>query len=181
MWNSISLSTWRDRFFDRSPREQFILLLGCCALISFLLFRFAYLPLHDRMENLEASVATKEKDLEELKKTIAEYKQIKKLQRNKHEKAEEIFNLFSVLEKIAAQCRLMDKLAYMKPGSLQIDSLREEKWVEVKLLGITLKEMVQYLYNLHREGRGIYIKRLAARKNGEYLDITLQPAVLVSK
>ena len=72
----------------------------------------------------------------------------------------------------------MDKIDYMKPGALQLDGLREEKWVEIKLSRITVLELTKYLYNLRSFNQGIYIKRLAARKEGEYLNLILQPATV---
>ena len=75
----------------------------------------------------------------------------------------------------------MDEIDYMKPGAAQLDTHREEKWVEVKLSDITLKQFTNYLYNLQSFGKGIYIKRLSARKDGDYLNLILQPAVIEYK
>jgi hypothetical protein len=66
----------------------------------------------------------------------------------------------------------------MKPGSLQLDGQREEKWVEIKLSRITLNELTTFLYNLQSLEKDIYIKRLSAKKEGEYLNLFLQPAII---
>ena len=133
----------------------------------------------DKINGLESSVKTKEDDLSELRTIVAHYKRLDKdSAHNKKKSQGEDFNLFSVLEKLATKSGLMDKIDYMKPGSLQLDDSREEKWVEAKMSQITLKELTSYLYNLQSFERGIYIKRLFARKEGEYLNLVLQPAVV---
>jgi hypothetical protein len=126
------------------------------------------------------SIETKEKDLIRLQTLAAQYKRmaqdLKKMSAGKKEGAP--FSLFSFLEDMATKGGLMDKIDYMRPGTLQLDSARTEKWVEIKLSDITLKELTIYLYNLQSLGENIYMKRLSARKEGDYLDLILQPAVV---
>jgi hypothetical protein len=133
----------------------------------------------DSQSRLELSIKTKENDLSELRSIVAQYKRLRKNRSGSGgEEQGKAFNLFSVLEKLATKSGLMDKIDYMKPGTLQLGNQRAEKWVEIKLSQLTLKEVTDYLYNLQSFGKGVYIKRLSARKQGRYLDLVMQPAVL---
>jgi hypothetical protein len=150
-------------------------------ILAFLLAQFVLFPMKDKLNRLETAVKTKEKDLSELKPIVSQYKSLNPSEAERAEIDRANFNLFSVLEKVATKSGLMDKLDYMKPGTLQLDSLKEEKWVEVKLSRITLKELADYLYNLQTLGKTIYIKRLSTRRDGDYLSLILQPAVVEMK
>lgn len=156
-------------------------MLGGIAVSVYLLVQLVFLPVEASVGSLNSTIKSREEDLSELKSIVAEYGRLE-AGREKGEVADiEGFNLFSTLEKIATQSGLMDKIDYMKPGSLPLDSLREERWVEVKFSRLTLREMTDYLYNLKAAAGGISVKRLSLRTDGEYLELTLQPAVIEMK
>ena len=182
MWSLRSLSALRERFDSLSIREQSVIILGLMAVLSILLVQLLYFPMSDKLSSLELSIKSKEDDLLRLKAIVVQYKSLK-ANSNGYDgkKQDDSFNLFSVLEKMATKSGLMDKIDYMRPGTIQIDGVREEKWVELKLSQITLKELTGYLYNLQSFGKGVYIKRLSARKDGDYLTLVLQPAVIEMK
>ena len=178
MWNSRFLSSWQDRYRLLKPREKAALTLGLMAVLFFLIVQFIYFPTKDRLAQLETSIRGKEKDLSELRGLIARYNGFKANRAPGGVRKIESLNLFSVLEKMATNSGLMDKIEYMRPGAMQLDSLNEERWVEVKLNGIDLKEFTDYLYNLQSFEGNIYLKRLSIRKEGELLNLILQPAVI---
>jgi type II secretory pathway component PulM len=142
---------------------------------AFLLFQVVFQPLHASRERLEASIRTQEEDLAELKRIVAEYDRLSEARAGAGATVD--FNLFSLLEELAASGGLMDRVDYMRPGSVDLDATRREDWVEIKLGDVTLKELTEFLYRIRSSGRGVYVKRLSARKEGDYLDIVLQPAV----
>jgi type II secretory pathway component PulM len=174
-----SLSGLRARYYSLSNREQWALKIGVLALLTFLVLQFLLFPLDNRVKRLESSVRTKEKDLTELRTIADKYKRLP--QPSSAGRSGEAFNLFSTLESQVAKSGLMEKIEYMRPGAMQLDNAREEKWVEVKVNRVTLKEMTSLLYNLESFGRGVFIKRLSARKDGDYLTLILQPAVVETK
>jgi hypothetical protein len=179
-WNLRSLSVLKDRYYSLNSREQWAVKLGALAVLCFFAVQFVLFPLDGRAKRLESSIRIKEKDLSELRVITAQYERLPKPGTTRV-KGEEPFNLFSTLEKQAAKSELMPKVEYMRPGGLQLDTTREEKWVEVKLNRITLKEMTAILHSLESVGRGVYIKRLSVRKEGEYLTLIFQPAVIETK
>ena len=174
-----SLSGLRARYYSLSDREQWALKIGVLALLIFLVLEFLLFPLNNRVKRLESSVRTKEKDLTELRTIADKYKRLP--QPSGTARSGEAFNLFSALESQVAKSGLMEKIEYMRPGAMQLDNAREEKWVEVKVNRVTLKEMTSLLYNLESFGRGVFIKRLSARKDGDYLTLILQPAAVETK
>lgn len=174
-----SLSGLRGRYYSLSDREQWALKIGVLALLVFLVLQFLLFPLDSRVKKLESSVRTKDKDLTELRTIADKYKRLP--QPSSTGRSGEAFNLFSTLESQAAKSGLMEKIEYMRPGAMQLDTAREEKWVEVKVNRVTLKEMTSLLYYLESFGRGVFIKRLSARKDGDYLTLIVQPAVVETR
>lgn len=177
MWISRSLSALQDKFHALSGREQIIVVGGASAVVLFLLLELVFIPTHDRLNRITGSVKSRERDLIELNTIASQYKNLESGKAESGKSTGESFSLFSVLEKFATESGLMDKIEYMRPGSMQLDPVRDEKWVEVKLGKVTLKEFTDYLGKIQSVGKGIYIKRLSARKEGEYLTLILQPAV----
>ncbi|PKN64433.1 MAG: hypothetical protein CVU57_14430 [Deltaproteobacteria bacterium HGW-Deltaproteobacteria-15] len=181
MWISRSLSALQDKFLALSNREQIIVTLGASAIALLLLLQLVFIPTHDRLNRLQRSIKTRERDLIELNSIVSQYKSLETGKVENGKPGGEPFTLFSVLERFATESGLMEKIEYMRPGSMQLDPARDEKWVEIKLGRVTLKEFTEYLGKIQSFGRGIYIKRLSARKEGEYLNLILQPGVLVAK
>lgn len=182
MLNLKSLSALQEKYNSLTFREQSIINLGLVVVLVVVLVLSLYMPMRENRAQLESSIESKERDLMELRNIVAQHKRLSAtLVGNNGKKGNGPFILFSVLEKMATKSGLMEKMDYMKPGSIQLDSFREEKQVELKMSRITLKELTSFLYNLQSFGRGIYIKRLSIRKDREYLNLIMQPAVVEMK
>jgi hypothetical protein len=169
----------RARYDSLSDREQWALKIGVLALLIVVALQFLLSPMENKVKGLENSVRTKEKDLTELRTVADKYKRLPAPSGAGRGGA--AFNLFSAIESQVTKSGLMEKIEYMRPGGMQLDTTREERWVEVKINRATLREMTSLLYNLESIGRGVFIKRLSARKEGEYLTLILQPAVVETK
>jgi len=176
MWNSSFLSGLQDKFRALGRRDRAALCIGAAVLGALVLYQFVFSPLSAACKRLEAAVHSRETELQELRQIADRYEKLTS-GRPKGGGEAETFNLFALLETLATKSNLMDRVDYMRPGSMDLDSLKKEDWVEVKLGEITLKELTDYLYRIRSSGKGVYIKRLSARKNGDYLDVVLQPAV----
>ncbi len=180
MWSSNLRSGLQGRFRSLGRRDRAALIIGVLVLGAFLLFQLVFQPLHASCERLEASVRTQEAELSELKRIVARHERLA-ANRSGNPDAAADFNLFSLLESLAAGSGLMDRVDYMRPGSMDLDAMRKEDWVEIKLGGVTVKELTELLYRIRSSGHGVYVKRLSARKAGDYLDVVLQPAVARAK
>ena len=182
MWNSKSLSVLKDKFDSLSIREQGSVIVGLLVLFALLLYLLVFSPMLKQTRSLEAAVKSRETDLVKLKALVSEHKaQKSRMMKSLRSDGGNPFDLFSFLDNTAAEGGLRDKIVNMKPGSLQLDDHRSEQWVEVKLRRITLKELTDYLHKIQSSRNGIYMKRLSARKDGEYLNLILLPAIIRNK
>lgn len=183
MWNLRLPSRLKAKYESQlNAREKTAIILGFSGLLIFLLIQLVYTPMLDRRNLLAQGNRIKEKDLMNLKTIVAQYKNLEQYREGTGRGTQtSSVNLFSILEGGATECGLKDKIDYMRPGDLQVDSRRVEKWVEMKLSRITLKDLTRYLYILQSSQQGIYIKRLSSRKEGEYLELILQPAIMETK
>ena len=69
------------------------------------------------------------------------------------------------MEKEAARCDIKGNIKYMKPSSSQGTGAYKESMVEMKLEGVTLKQLVGYLYHIESPEDAISIKRVSRKEN----------------
>ncbi len=70
------------------------------------------------------------------------------------------FTLFSFLDQTASRLNLKNNLAAMKPSKRIIDKNLVEDVVEVRLEGISLENLVSYLYEIERTGTAVVISSI---------------------
>ncbi|MGD8387652.1 MAG: type II secretion system protein GspM [Desulfobacteraceae bacterium] len=176
MWNSRFRSALQNKFQALSRRDR--IALGVCAAVVFLflLYQFAFQPLSEKREQLEAAIQEREQELAELTAIVRNYQQLT-AQSSRNGNADQNFNLFASLEKMATSSGLMEHVDSMRPGSMDLDSRTREDWVEVQLSRAPLKEITHFLYLIRTANQDVYVKRFSARKDGDLLDAVVQPAV----
>lgn len=163
-----------------AKREKYFISIAVCAIAIFLMFQFLIFPFFEEKKRIHRGIRTKAEGLEEMTRLGAEYRVHKKgfqgikqiLARRKKG-----FTLFSFLEKAAGETELKGHIKYMKPSSSQGTGPYKESMVEMKLEGITLNQLVGYLYRIESPENIISIKRIAIKENKKepgYLDAILQ-------
>jgi len=163
-----------------AKREKYLVSLAACVVVAFVLFQFLIFPFFDKRERLRKGVRVKEGELKEIVALSAKHKNYKKNFQGIQEtltKREKGFTLFSFLEKSAGGVEVKDYIKYMKPSVSQGKGPYKESMVEMKLEGITLKELVRYLYRIEVPEKAISIKRISIKENKRetgYLDAILQ-------
>jgi general secretion pathway protein M len=163
-----------------SKREKYFVSTALCAVAIFCLLHFIIIPFFEKRERLERGCRAKEKVFEEISALSAEYQAYEKRSlgiRSIIERREKGFTLFSFLEKTAGDTTVKDHIKYMKPSEPQSTGLYKETMVEIKLEGITLKQLVDYLYHVELSENAICLKRISIKENkGEtgYIDAVLQ-------
>ncbi len=161
-------------------REKYLVSLAGCAIALLILFHFIILPFFERREHLKKEVKQKGVALEEVIMMSAEYKAHKKSFQGLQKilaKREKGVTLFSFLEKAAGKAEVKGHIKYMKPSVSQGTGKYKESMVEMKLEGITLKQLVGYLYRIESPENVISIKRVSIKENKKeagYLDAVLQ-------
>ena len=166
-------------------RERVAVLFGIGCLCLFVLIRFAVFPFMDRKEKLKRNLTVNSRNLEEISLLKAEYENLI----NAGERAEKrfkqrrkSFTLLSFLVQLAGEVGIKDKMASMKPTlTQQKDSPYKISKVEMKLKGLTLEQITQYLYKIETSKNMVSIKRISLTKSDDkegILNVVLQVETL---
>ncbi len=165
-------------------REKYLVSLAGCIIALLILFHFLILPFFEKKDSLEQGSKAKEIALKEVLLMSAEYQAHKKnfqgLQKLLAKRNKGV-TLFSFLEKEADEAAVKGHIKYMKPSVSQGTGQYKESMVEIKLEGITLKQLTGYLYRIESPEDVISIKRISIKENKKesgYLDSILQVMTL---
>jgi general secretion pathway protein M len=161
-----------------NPREKRILTVGGCFVGALLVYLLVISPYLKAVELLERRIAQKAEELQEVQTLQGEYLGL----RDKVSTLETMvrstsgFSLLSFLENLAEKNDIKKQITYMKPVTSPAHEKYRESSVEMKVEGITLKQLVDYLHGIEQSREQIRIKRLniAKKRDGGYLDITFQ-------
>ena len=148
---------------DLRSRERKLIAI-CGAIVAVALIHLAILsPILNKRAEMEQSISRAHVQLKELKLLQGEYEQIiEETERIKQRvtKQGRGFELFSYLDQTARNLNLMNNLTSMKPSSRSLDDRLVEDIVEVKLEGISLENLVAYLYEIEKTRTGIAIANI---------------------
>ena len=121
------------------------------------------------------------KTLEEMRILQSEYDTIREkavTYKNRFEARNKNFTLFSFLDRLADKSGIKNHITYMKPStSARGKSGYKVSKVEMKLQGITLKQLTSYLYGVETSKNAVSITRISIVKTGikeGYVNAVLQ-------
>lgn len=143
-------------------RERIFVVGGVVALLLTILYAIVIDPLTTQSVQLDRRIVKTQRDVRELYTLQRQYQAHKevldninaKLQRQKN------FAIFSHLEKLAGDTGIRGKIVYMKPTVSTSSDAYEEESVEIKMEGVTLKQLIRYLYQVENSPQFLKIKRL---------------------
>ena len=167
-----------------AKREKYLVALAVGALIVFFLFQFIIFPFFDRKDRLDKGIRAKEDALKNMILMSAQYKAHRKGSQGIQtllSKREKGFTLFSFLDQAAGEAGVKEYIKYMKPSTSEGMGPYKESMVEVKLEGITLNQLVDYLYRIESPENLVSIKRISMKENKResgYLDAVMQVLTL---
>jgi general secretion pathway protein M len=151
-----------------SKRERVAIGAAICFIGIFVVFSLAVFPFLDQKERLERSLAADMTSLEEMRTLKAEYEALKKranVSKVRFERRSKGFTLFSFLDRLAGEVGIKENIAYMKPSStVQKEGAYKVSLVEMKLTGVTMEQMTQYLYKIETSRNMVSIKRISLTK-----------------
>jgi len=165
-------------------REKYLVSLAGGVIFLVVIHNLLIGPFFEEKDRLRNSVRAKEAALEKIKTQSAEYKTLKMGNQGLHTllaKRKKGFTLFSFLEQEAAHSDIKGRIEYMKPSSSQGTGPYNESMVEMKLEGITLKQLVEYLYRIESPEDAISIQRISIKENKKksgYIDAVLKVLTL---
>lgn len=152
-----------------NTREKISVATAVVAVVVFLFCQFLLFPMMDKNERLTSTIATREKELDEIKalrttyyETSSQSNQAKGQLKNRSRS----FTLFSFLEALAGKTGVKGNIAYMKPTTTkQKDSPYRLSMVEMKLREVSMAQLLAYLHGIETSRDMIVIKRLSISKS----------------
>ena len=162
-----------------NKRERLSVAVAGVALLLFILFQFILFPLSDKRSRLKKNLASRERAAVEMQTMQEQYKALSKQSSSiatQLSKREAGFSLFTFLEKHAADSKVKENIAYMKPSEATDNELFKQSLVEMKLQGVGLKQVVQFLELVESPEHLVGIEKIAIQENTKEkatLDVTL--------
>jgi len=161
-------------------REKHFIIFGALVLSFFLVLQALIIPFLEERKRIRRGIEVKEKGLEEILRLSNEYRSHKRNNRNMERflaRRAKNFTLFSYLERAAGETDVKRHIKYMRPSTSNIAGPYRESVVEMKLEGVTLAKLVEYLYRIENPDDVVSVKRISIRENKKdsgYLDVVMQ-------
>jgi len=163
-----------------AKREKYFVSIAACLIVVFFMFQLLIFPFLKERERFSKGIKTREEGLREITALSAEYQEYKNYSESMETvlaKRKEGFTLFSFLENAAGEAQVKEHINYMKPSSSKGKGPYQELMVEMKLEGITIDQLIDYLYLIEDPVELIFIKRISisdSKREEGYLDSVLQ-------
>ena len=163
-----------------SPRDRVALFIGGGALALYIIIGFGLYPLLDSNTRLRNGIEKRQKAAIEMR-TMQE--KVRRLSDRSSGLEQQLthrsqhFSLFSFLEQKATSNGVKKNIASIKPTQQKNDDRFNHLQVELKLQGIGLKQLVNYLEAIESPQNIVALKRVFIQentKNREKLDVTIQ-------
>jgi len=163
-----------------SRRERYAVYAATAFVIVFIAVEFIIAPIMERRARFETVLRQKQAALADMQAMKLEYESLK----NENERFKQNFSnrpqgftLFSFLDQLAGEARVKDNIAYMKPSkSRPKNSQYNLSMVELKLQGISIKQLTPYLHMVETSRNMVFIRRISITKIGTegMIDVILQ-------
>jgi general secretion pathway protein M len=161
-------------------RDKLVIIAGGVAVALLLLYRLGLSPALERLRTLDRLVATKERELHQMKTFqdtyVAQKHLMEEVNRSLAQRGQD-FAIFSFLEDLASKAGMKDNIIYMKPALTTPGELFRESSVEMRLEGIALPQLTRYLYDIERAPQLLRVRRMHIKPrpaNPDLLDVTFQ-------
>ncbi|MFH1984353.1 MAG: hypothetical protein ABIL58_21125 [Pseudomonadota bacterium] len=154
-----------------SRREKGALAAAVAGIVGFLVMQLAVFPLTARHRQLKRVLAAKARTLTDMRVLEAEttaLRQRVEATRRRIADGAKGDTLFAVLDQKAGLIALKDRIAYMKPSTIEDkESPYTLSTVEMKLQGISLAQLVQYLALVERTGDTVGVRRMSINRTSD--------------
>ena len=169
-----------------TQREKQTIAAGAVLFGLIVAFQVFVRPAIRRVGTLKRVVSDKQQLLGELRVKSEQYKavsrELEKI-RLKMERQPEERKILSFVERIQKDSGLMQKVVYMKPSTMTVKDVYEQKTIEIKLQSITLDQLIQFLLKIESSELTIGIRTLEIKRglrDSGLLDTTIQLVSLSS-
>jgi general secretion pathway protein M len=165
------MQIFKSIFMRLSKREKAAIWAGVAFIFIFILFRLVIFPFMDQRERLGRILDANMKNLSEIRGLKSEYDALSQradTSKFRFEKRSKGFTLFSFLDRLAGEVGIKENIAYMKPSTtVQKESSYKISLVEMKLTGINMEQITQYLHKIETSKNMVSVKRLSLTKPDE--------------
>lgn len=168
-----------------NQREKYYVSTAAVALIAFAVAQLIVFPLLHKRSRLERTLRATQQQLQTMQALTMKFNRVQQemaFAKTRLAARAPGFSLFSFLDSLVGRTGLKDRISYMKPSnSAAPDSRFKISSVEMKLQGITLQQLIQYLYQVEYSGENVQVKRLSISetgKEGGLVDVVLQVETL---
>jgi general secretion pathway protein M len=151
-----------------NKRERYAIILAAGIIGIYLLVTFVVEPFLSNTDKLKKSLAEKAVMLEQMRQlqsefvTLTQKAEVSKALFRRRQKG---FKLFSFMDRLAGEAGIKDQIIYMKPTTkVQRNSPYKISRVEMKLDGITLKQLTTYLHGVETSKNMVDVKRISISK-----------------
>ena len=171
------------KFWDNlGAREKLYILAGMGIAALILLVQFAILPFWEERERVAKAIDAQEKILREMNAQLTEYRVLRRdmdtIQRAMASRPSD-FTLYTFVERKAREAGVRPNVKAINPSRGMSAGTYEETMADVSLEKITLRQLVQFLYQADSPRDAVRIRKLTVRKSlesSEYLTATVQLA-----
>ena len=168
-----------------SDRERLILIGGGLFVLGVVIYQLIISPYLVAHQRLQSSLQRKQAELVEIQRLSQEYAKLRVEEGGLKallQKRDAGFTLFAFLDKQAENAGVKEQIKYMKPSVIEGDNGLNESVVEMRLEGVTLEKLTQFLQVTESDTNVVSVRRLSiqtsARDEG-FLDVILQIVTLV--
>lgn len=164
-----------------SPRERWFVAIAGVALTGGLLFLFVIEPFWDLRGRLQTKVATKERELIEVATLANTYEQLRRELEMVGPANATPLSPFAFLEGLTTSTLGREKLAAINPLGHEERGGMTQETIELKLNGVSLRELVDLLYKIEVSGTATRCTSLAIKKRYKdpyTFDVTLTAIAL---
>jgi type II secretory pathway component PulM len=181
---------WRVlfNFLQRlSPRERTLVKGAAAAVVVIGLYTFVYDPLVNLRERIGNRIVQKRDELakiQEMRVTYFNLLQQYDIDQAVLAKPDPSFSLFSHIESTVSQVVSRDHISSMNPGSKTLGNAYREESVELKLTGVTLKQLVDMTYRIEKGTHQLRVSRIQLKKKAkdpQHFDVTATVSMILPK
>ena len=160
-------------------RQRQILWVAAGLVLFFAVIQWFIRPVLNHREKLDSRIEVSEQRLEQLVDLEQTYRRVlaesAKVSENLSGRQKD-FTLFAFLETLASRDGLKNQIEYMRPSVKTLSDTHQEEQVEMRLNGVTLANLVPYLYHIETAPEQVRIKRITIRpqqRNKSLLEVSL--------
>jgi hypothetical protein len=165
---SAILSPIVNAYLRLSSRERTLVGLAAGAVVVIVVYTMIWQPIEDDRIQLARRIQVKQRELVEMQQMRDTYLDLRnqfELRQKIIEKADPRFSLFPHIEATVSQVLGgREKIVSMNPQNKDLSGVYREESVELKLNGVSLKELVDLMYQIEKGVQPLRLTRLQVKK-----------------